>query len=88
MNFKSIKKQLENEAYFQYWKKAIGLSFKDFSILLWNDEDKTLYKLKEGKKDIGTAYAINLNKDFVVTGYNYELNNEAARLNRLKQIAW
>jgi hypothetical protein len=87
MNFKSIKKQLESEEYFKYWNKAIGLSFEDFSILLWC-EDETLYKLKDGKKDIGTAYAINLNKDFVITGYNYELNNEAARLNRLKQIAW
>jgi hypothetical protein len=38
------------------------------------------------KKDIGTTYAINLNKDGVISGYNYELNNEAARLHRLKEI--
>ena len=86
MKLELIKKQLENEDYFKYWNKAIGLSFEDFSILLWND-NKTVYRLKDGKKDIGTAYSINLNKDGVITGYNYELNNEAARLNRLKQIA-
>lgn len=86
MNLELIKKQLESEEYFKYWNKAIGLTFEDFSILLWND-NRAVYRLKEGKQDIGTSYAINLNKDGVITGYNYELNNEAARLNRLKQIA-
>lgn len=85
MKLESIKKQLENEDYFKYWNKAIGLSFEDFSILVWLD-DKTKYRFKEGKKIQVLKYAINI-KDGVAQSFCFELNNDNASEYRLKEIA-
>ena len=72
MNFELIKGQLENEDYVS-----------------------TLTNPKSGKRDFIVSMDMakelcmvaDWNKDGVIIGCNYKLNNEAARLNRLKQIA-
>ena len=72
MNLELIKGQLENKDYVS-----------------------TLTDPKSGKRDFIVSMDMakelcmvaDWNKDGVIIGCNYKLNNEAARLNRLKQIA-
>jgi len=76
-----IKRELEQNTTFQYWNKAIGLTFDEFSII---DLDREVY-IKEGKKEIGD-YDI-LVKDGKIYSIGFCMNNELVRLHTLKLVS-
>lgn len=84
-SFKQIKKQLEKNESFQYWRDAIGLSFEDFSILEFKEDRNIFIPHKDGKKDIGNYY-VNV-KDGQIEYCCFDMANEKVRQNTLKSIA-
>ena len=86
MEISLIKKELENNKSFQYWNKAIGLSFDDFDILEFVENNTKFLVLKEGKKDIGKYY-IQI-KNGVINGIFFDFDNEKDRQNTLKLIGY
>lgn len=81
LTLKEIKKDLESNRNFIYWKKAIGLSFDDFSII---DVIKSKW-IKKGKSDIGN-YCIYL-ENGIVDSFTFDMDNKFARQHRLKKIS-
>jgi hypothetical protein len=86
MEVSLVKKALESDESFQYWKEAIGLSFEDFDILELVENDTKFLILKEGKKDIG-KYSIQI-KDGVVDCFCFGMANESVRQHTLKLIGY
>jgi hypothetical protein len=86
MQLETIKKQVEDNKSFQYWNKAIGLSFDDFDILELVENDTKFLKHKEGKKDIGNYYICL--KNGVINGAFFDLDNETVRQDNLKRIGY
>lgn len=85
MKMSIVKKELESDKNFQYWNKAIGLSFEDFDVLELVENDTKFLVHKRGKKDIG-KYSIQI-KDGVVDCFCFDVANESVRQNRLNFIA-
>jgi len=86
MKISLVKKALESNKSFQYWKEAIGLSFEDFDILELVENNTKFLVLKEGKKDIGNYY-IYL-KNSALNGVFFDLDNEKVRQDNLKRIGY
>jgi hypothetical protein len=81
MNNEKIKQQVETNQSFQYWNKAIGLSFDDFSVYEFMSNDKVIV-LKNGNKTIGN-YSIYL-KNGVIDSFCFDMNNETVRKHTLE----
>ena len=86
MKMSIVKKELENNKSFQYWKEAIGLSFEDFDVLELVENDTKFLVHKKGKKDIG-RYSIQL-KNGVVDCFYFGMDNDKVRQNTLKLIGY
>lgn len=86
MQLETIKKQIEDNKSFQYWNKAIGLSFDDFDILELVENNTKFLKHKEGKKDIGN-YSIRI-KNGAVDSFCFDVANESVRQHTLKRIGY
>lgn len=86
MKMSIVKKELENNKSFQYWKEAIGLSFEDFDILELVENDTKFLVHKKGKKDIG-RYSIQI-KNGVVDCFCFSMDNDKVRQNTLKLIGY
>ena len=86
MKMSIVKKELENNKSFQYWKEAIGLSFEDFDVLELVENDTKFLVHKKGKKDIG-RYSIQI-KNGVVDCFCFSMDNDKVRQNTLKLIGY
>jgi hypothetical protein len=86
MKMSLVKKALESDKSFQYWKEAIGLSFEDFDVLELIKNDTRLLSLKEGKKDIG-QYEVYIKNDEIYS-FSFDIHNEKVRENTLKLIGY
>ena len=86
MKMSIVKKELENNKSFQYWKEAIGLSFEDFDVLELIENDTKFLVHKRGKKDIG-RYSIQI-KNGVVDCFCFGMDNDKVRQNTLKLIGY
>ena len=84
MQLETIKQQVETNKSFQYWSKAIGLSFDDFSILELVEDNTKFLVLKNGNEEIGN-YFIYL-KNGAIDGLLFDMDNEAVRQHTLKTI--
>lgn len=80
ISISSIRNIIEQDEYFQYWNKAIGLTFDEFSII---DIDKSIY-IKKGKKEIGNYDILIKDGKFYCAQYGM---NEAVRQHTLSLIA-
>lgn len=86
MKMSLVKKALESDKSFQYWKVAIGLSFKDFDVLELIKNDTMFHVHKEGKKDIG-KYEVYIKNDEIYS-FSFDIHNEKVRKHTLKLIGY
>jgi hypothetical protein len=73
-----IKRQIMDDERYQYWNRAIALSYSDFTII---DLDKNQI-LQKGKKNIGVYYAYV--RDTILESFSFDANNDIVKHYRLK----